>query len=204
MSVERANVAVENLIADHIAASFRQETPSASRETTAAQIRSRITDRFQIGALGPEQDNTPPAIQLLRANLINAFAFLPPQSAKPSQDRTEQLALLQASAQELHRTGVSSGPTRGTPLHVDLLLERQQLVVKNEFTEGFGRFETWLVAVAVLALVLIQAIDYLWAVPILALSIGRSWHLDHQCRKRRTRIAEIDAIIQPAVKKSHV
>ncbi|KLK91777.1 hypothetical protein AA309_18035 [Microvirga vignae] len=59
-------------------------------------------------------------------------------------------------------------------MHVDLRLERHQLVLKNEVTEGFGRVETWIVSIAALALVLLRAIDFLWTLPILALGIGRS------------------------------
>ncbi|MCG7391544.1 hypothetical protein MHY87_01300 [Microvirga sp. ACRRW] len=201
MSVERANVAVEHMIADHVAVSFKQKASPAGAESTAAQIRQCITDKFELVAPGNEQDNSPPAIQLLRDSLIKAFS--PAQAPNTSQSRAEQLALLHSSLEGMRRISAVATLKPGKPVHVDLLLERQQLVLKNEFTEGFGRFETWLISIAALALVLLNAIDYLWAIPILALSVGRSWHLDRQCKKRRERIAEIDAVVQPAARTSH-
>ncbi|WP_243373399.1 hypothetical protein [Microvirga solisilvae] len=201
MPVERAHVAIENLIADHVAASFRSKERTAVADNTAAQIRSRITDRFQHAKIGSEQDNAPPAIVALRDRIITIFS--PPQKLDPAHDRAEQLTLLQASIEELRRHTATIAIERREeqsrkPRHVDLLLERQQLVLKNEFTEGFGRVETWLVSIAALALVLLRAIDFLWALPILALGIGRSCYLDRQCKKRSARIAEIDAMIEPA------
>ncbi|KLK91778.1 hypothetical protein AA309_18040 [Microvirga vignae] len=58
MPVERAHVSVENVIADQVAVSFNKGQISKS-ENTAAQIRSRITDRFQHVKPGSEQDNAP-------------------------------------------------------------------------------------------------------------------------------------------------
>lgn len=207
MPVERAHVEVESLIANHVAASFRHKDPAGTVESTAAQIRSRITDRFQHDAIGSEQDNAPPAVLTLRNRLITAFS--PAQTLNAAHDRAEQLARVQISLEELRRQAAASSVRRNAedlekPLHVDLLLERQQLVLKNEFTEGFGRVETWLVSLAVLALVLLRAIDFLWALPILALGIGRSWYLDRQCRKRMARIAEIDAIVEPFCQQPHI
>lgn len=207
MPVERAHVAVESLIAEHVALSFRQNDRGGTIEGMAAQIRSRITDRLQHNAVGSEQDNAPPALLTLRNTLVTAFPPAPTLDA--AQDRTEKLALLQVSLAELRRQAPlrsmapHDGPP-GKPLDVDLLLERQQLVLKNEFTEGFGRVETWLVSIAALALVLLRAIDFLWALPILMLGIGRAFSLDRQCRKRMTRIAEIDAIMEPARPPSHI
>jgi hypothetical protein len=195
MPVERAHIAVENLIADHVAVSFRPRDRVETGENTAAQIRNRITDRFQHAAVGSEQDNAPPAIVALRDRLVTVFS--PASKLAPSHDRAEQLAFLQAEIQEFrHRRTIGVAAQQAKPLHVELLLERQQLVLKNEFTEGFGRVETWLVSIAALTLVLLRAIDFLWALPILAIGIGRSWYLDRQCKKRIARIAEIDSIVE--------
>ncbi len=201
MSAERSNIAVESLIADHVAVSFRKKASSV-RSDTASQIRSRITDHFQFGAPGSEQDNVPPAAKILHDGLIRAFTFLPPQSPALPHDRTEEIVRLQASAQELHRA-VASAPGARAPAHVSLLLKRQQFALKNELTEGLGRLEVSLVSITTLALILLDAINYLWALPILALTIGRSWQLDRQCKKRRAKIEEIDAIVQPIAKLSH-
>jgi len=207
MPVERAHVAIENLIADHVAVSFGQKDRAYTAESTAAQIRRRITDHFQHGTIGSEQDNAPPGILALRSRLVTAFS--PAQRINAAGDRAEQLAFLKISLEELRRQTAAIPVLRndkepGKPLHVDLLLERQQLVLKNEFTEGFGRVETWLVSLAALALVLLRAIDFLWALPILTLGIGRSWYLDRQCKKRMMRIAEIDAIVEPSRRQAHV
>lgn len=202
MSVERAHVAIESLIADQVAISFKRTNQSGSSESTAAQIRSRITDHFQHDKLGSEQDNAPPALLALRKRLVAAFA--PPQVVDASQNRAELLDNLQTALAELrHRRTAALPQAPEQPLHVDLLLERQQLLLKNEFTEGFGRVEIGLVSVAVLALVLLRAIDFLWAIPILALGIGRSWHLDRACKKRLARIAEIDAVVEPSASRAH-
>jgi hypothetical protein len=201
MSVERANVAVESLIADHVAASFRQEASPAEAENTADQVRRRITDHFQPATLGTEQDNAPPGFRVVQAILVKAF----PAAEMPSfsHKRGEQLVLLHAALEEFRRAAATSNPKPGKALHPGLFLERQQLALKNELTEGFGRFETWLVSISALTLVLLEAIDYLWVLPILALSVGRSWYLDHQCKKRRARIMEIDAVVQPAAQWPH-
>ena len=201
MSVERANVAIENLIADHVAASFRQDASPAEAETTVDQVRRRITDHFQPATLGTEQDNAPPAFRVVQAILTKAFP--PGELPSFSDKRAEQLELLQATLEKLRRAAAASNPRHGNAIRADLLLERQQLTLKNEFTEGFGRFETWLVSLSALALVLLDAIDYLWVFPILTLSVGRSWYLDRQCKKRRARIMEIDALVRPAGQRSH-
>lgn len=195
MAVERAHVTVENLIADHVAVSFNQKNQVSKPETTAAQIRNRITDRFQHVKPGAEQDNAPPAILALRKRLIKAFS--PAQIPLVSEDRAEQLVLLRNVLKELrsHQTS-APGQSRTEPVHMDLLLERQQLALKNEITEGFGRVEIWIVSIAVLVLVLLKAIDFLWALSILSLGIGRSWYLDQQCKKRLARIAAIDTLIE--------
>ncbi len=68
--------------------------------------------------------------------------------------------------------------------------------MKNELTEGFGRIEAWGLSITFLVLVLLEAVDILWALPLLALSVCRSWYLDRQCKRRLTKISEIDALIE--------
>jgi len=196
MSVERTSTAVEDLIAEHVAVSFTENDSPVRAKSTATQIRSRITDHFQPGPISSDQDNSPPAILALYNRLFSAFSLVQP--ATISHDRTAQLDLLHKRLEELCREAADSMQGHATSARVDLLLERQELALKNEFTVGFGQVEMGLVSTAALALVLLNAIDLLWAVPILALGIGRSWHLDRQCRKRRARIAEIDAFLVPA------
>jgi hypothetical protein len=196
MSVDGSCLAVENLIADHVASSFQQKGSPGKGDNTAAQVRSRITEHFAPSNLGSDQDNSPPAVVALYSRLFRAFAVAQPSSS--IQDRSPELVRLQETLKELHRTAPASIQGKGRGSHLDLLLERQQIALKNEFTEGFGRIELSLVAVTALTLILIGSIDYLWALPIFGLSVGRSWHLDRQCRKRRARIAEIDAIIETA------
>jgi len=195
MSVERTRITVENLIADHVAVSFGQKNLRGPVESMAARIRSRITDRFRHGPLGPEQDNAPPVVRTLCNHLVKVP--LPVEGNGRSQERTEQLALLRTTLEALRSENRIPAPYRALPVRLGLLLERQQIALKNEFVEGFGRIEMGLVAITVLALVMLRAIDFLWALPILALGIGRSWYLDRRCRKRLSRIAEIDALVGP-------
>ena len=61
MSIDRAPLAVETMIADHVAVSFQRNAVAPKVETTASQIRSRITDQFEHAKPGSEQDNRPPA-----------------------------------------------------------------------------------------------------------------------------------------------
>jgi hypothetical protein len=193
MSFDRALVAVETMIADHVAVSFhRNSAPPV--ETTASLIRSRITDHFGFMKPGAEQDNCPPAFLELRHRITEIFG---PVCEEPiSHERAEAIKGLQRSLALFRGVNSRSASNEfGNPLHMKLLLERQQLALKNEFTEGFGRVEIWLISIAALGLVLINAIEFVWALPILALGIGRSWFLDRRCRKRHGRIAEIDALI---------
>lgn len=201
MSVEGTSTIVENLIADHIAASFEQKNPHATTKVTAAQIRNRITDHFQPSGAGSEQDNSPPAVQALYSRLFRAFSLAP--SASSSHDRVQQLDRLHEALQEFRRKAADTPQGSAGSVPFDLLLERQQLLLKNEFTVGFGRVEMWLVSSAVLTLVLLNAIDFLWALPILAFGVFRSLHLDRQCKKRCARITEIDAIIESTAGSFH-
>ncbi|MGO4386967.1 hypothetical protein AB4Y85_05480 [Microvirga sp. 2YAF29] len=192
MSIDRAYVAVEAMIADHVAVSF-QRNAALEIETTASQIRNRITDRFERTKPGSEQDNRPPALTELRNNIIEIFG--PVREEPISHERTEALEGLQQSLERLRNTSMRIAFQGNNPLHMQFLLERQQLTLKNEVTEGFGRVEIWLVSIAALGLVLLNAIDFVWSLPILALGIGRSCFLDRRCKKRHARIAEIDALI---------
>ncbi|MEZ0170134.1 hypothetical protein [Microvirga sp. TS319] len=201
MPAEKSFIAVENLIADHVAISFKQDETFSKADGTAAQIRRRITDRFQAPRAGSEQDNSPPAVQALYNRLFSAFSIVQP--AGSSDDRLPQLTLLHKTLRALSQETRSSTRKDMRPAHIDLLLERQQLVLKNEYTLGFGRIEIWLVSLAALFLVMLSAIDFLWSLPALGLSVGRSWHLDRQCKKRCARIAEIDAIVEPAGQRSY-
>jgi hypothetical protein len=194
MSIDRAPVAVEIMIADHVAASFQTKAAAPKIETTASLIRSRITDQFERAQPGLDQDNRPPALTELRNRIIEVFG--PVREEPISHERSEALEGLHQSLGRLRVVMARSVTQEGrNPLHMQLLLERQQLALKNEFTEGFGRVEIWLVSIASLALVLLKAIDFVWALPILALGIGRSWYLDRRCKRRHARIAEIDDLI---------
>jgi hypothetical protein len=141
------------MIADHVAVSFQRNAAAPKVETTASQIRSRITDQFERPQPGTEQDNRPPALTELRNRIIEIFG--PVREEPVSHERTEALEGLQQSLEQLR--GVKAMPAAqesSHTLHMQLLLERQQLALKNEFTEGFGRVEIWLVSIAALALVL--------------------------------------------------
>lgn len=193
MSIDRASHAVEIMIADHVAASFQAKT-APKVETTASQVRNRITDQFARAQPGTDQDNRPPALTQLRNRIIEIFG--PAREETTSHERSEALESLQQSLERIRVAKAKPVPQENRdPLYMQLLLERQQLVLKNEFTEGFGRVEIWLVSIAALALVLLNAISFVWALPILVLGIGRSWYLDRRCRQRHMRIAEIDGLL---------
>jgi hypothetical protein len=112
-------------------------------------------------------------------------------------DRSSQLSDLKGNLENL-RSAKAAASERYLLEHAKtrLMIERQQLVVKNEVTQGFGRIEVWILSIASLALVLLNLASILWAVPILAISIGRSWYLDRKCRGRARKIAEIDALVE--------
>src|SRR5688572_2243620 len=90
MSTERAEAALESAIAAHVAASFQRNDRGDEPETTAAQIRSRITDSFRAAEIPTEQDNQPPALVVFYRRIAAAFA---PIAREPeSTDRSSSLA----------------------------------------------------------------------------------------------------------------
>jgi len=195
MSTERAEAALESAIAAHVAASFQRNDRSDEPETTAAQIRSRITDRFQAVEIPTEQDNQPPALVAFYRRIAAAFA---PIAREPeSAERSSSLADLKNGLATL-RSALPAMPQRSKLDHAKtrLLIERQQLLMQNEFTEGFGRIEVWILSIAALTLVLLEAVGILWALPLLALSIARSWQMDRRCKARLRKVAEIDALVE--------
>jgi hypothetical protein len=195
MSTERAEAALESAIAAHVAASFQRNDLSDEPETTAAQIRSRITDRFQAVEIPTEQDNQPPALVVFYRRIAAAFA---PIAREPeSAERSSSLADLKNGLATL-RSALPAMPQRSRLDHAKtrLLIERQQLLMQNEFTEGFGRIEVWILSIAALTLVLLEAVGILWALPLLALSIARSWQMDRRCKARLRKVAEIDALVE--------
>ena len=195
MSMERAEAALESAIAAHVAASFQRNDRGDEPETTAAQIRSRITDRFQAVEIPTEQDNQPPALVVFYRRIAAAFA---PIAREPeSTDRSSSLADLKNGLATL-RSALPLAPQRSKLDHAKtrLLIERQQLLMQNEFTEGFGRIEVWILSIAALTLVLLEAVGIVWALPLLALSIARSWQMDRRCKARLRKVAEIDALVE--------
>lgn len=195
MSTERAEAALESAIAAHVAASFQRNDRGDEPETTAAQIRSRITDRFQAVEIPTEQDNQPPALVVFYRRIAAAFA---PIAREPeSAERSSSLADLKNGLATL-RSALPLAPQRSRLDHAKtrLLIERQQLLMQNEFTEGFGRIEVWILSIAALTLVLLEAVGILWALPLLALSIARSWQMDRRCKARLRKVAEIDALVE--------
>lgn len=195
MSTERAEAALESAIAAHVAASFQRNDRGDEPETTAAQIRSRITDRFQAVEIPTEQDNQPPALVVFYRRIAAAFA---PIAREPeSAERSSSLADLKNGLATL-RSALPLAPQRSRLDHAKtrLLIERQQLLMQNEFTEGFGRIEVWILSIAALTLVLLEAVGIVWALPLLALSIARSWQMDRRCKARLRKVAEIDALVE--------
>lgn len=192
MSTDMAEAAVESAIARHIADTYQQ---GCRPQATAAQIRSRITDSFASSRLQTEQDNRPPALVALYRRIAAAF----PQTTQhdAATDRASQLSDLKGSLESLRSTKAAA-TERYLLEHAKtrLMIERQQLVVKNEVTQGFGRIEVWLLSIASLALILLNFVSMLWTAPIFAVSIGRSWYLDRQCKGRTKKIAEIDALVE--------
>ena len=196
MSSDRAEVAIETAIAKHVAASFVPGADKDRSEAPVAQIRNRIIDSFESRDLTGEQDNRPPALVSLYQRIAAAFSHVG-TAAPVQQDRSSQLARLKGSLENLRRSQPATGQSHLMQhARARLLNERQQLLMKNELTEGFGRIETWILSIAFLVLVLLQTVSILWALPILALSVCRSWHLDRQCKRRLTKISEIDALIE--------
>jgi len=195
MSSERAEAALESAIAAHVAASFQRADQASGPETTAAQIRSRITDRFRPGGFPTEQDNQPPALVVFYRRVTAAFA---PIAREPeSAERSAGLTNIRSGLESL-RNALPASPQRSRLDHAKtrLLIERQHLLMQNEFAEGFGRIEMWILSLASLTMVLLEAVGTLWALPILALSIARSWQTDRRCKARLQKVAEIDALVE--------
>ena len=190
MSTDRAGATIETAIARHVASIFEHDRQG----TTVAQIRQRITDAFEPTELQTGQDNQPPALVALQRRILAAFT--PVGTAHDSPDRSSDLAGLRES---LERQRNSRQMTEQKQLlgyaKSQLLIERQQILLKNEFTEGFGRIEAWILWIAFLTLVLLNVVSILWALPLLTLSIGRAWYLDRQCKRCLRKVAEIDSLI---------
>ncbi|QRM30969.1 hypothetical protein [Microvirga sp. VF16] len=194
MSMDRAEAAVEMAIAKHVANSFQRTSRDGKPDTIVVQVRNRITDSFQPSDFQTEQDNQPPALVALYRRI--AAAFTPTAREPDTSERTSRLSDIKGSLETL-RGALPSMAQRSRLDHArgHLLIERQQLLVKNEMTEGFGRIETWVLSFAFLGLVLLDAVSILWALPFLGLSICRAWYLDRQCKRRLKKIADIDALL---------
>jgi hypothetical protein len=195
MAVDRAHTTVESLIASHVAGAFPNAARTTKPEAPVEQIRQRITDNFQHIKLGSEQDNCPPAILQLRNRIIAAFS-MERQEPQPH-DSASRLAELKAALEGL-RSRDTPSDIRSELEHTKtrLLHQRDQLALRNEFTEGFARTEMWLVALAFLGVVFLKDVNVLWAGPILAFGVARSWHLDRQCKRRIEEIARIDQAVE--------
>ncbi|MGF9756450.1 hypothetical protein AAII07_14705 [Microvirga sp. 0TCS3.31] len=191
MSTDRAGATIEAAIAGHVASVFE----NGRQVTAVAQIRNYITDHFEQSARHTEQDNQPPALVALHRKIVAAFA--PIERAYDTPDRVSDLAELRGSLerQRSSRPVIEQQHLLGYAKS-QLLIERQQLFMKNEFTEGFGRIEAWILSSAFLTLVLLNAVSILWALPLLGLSICRAWYLDRQCKRRLGKIAGIDSLIE--------
>ena len=194
MSTDRAGAAVEIAIAKHVANSFQRTRRDGKADAVVVKVRNRITDSFQPNELQTEQDNQPPALAAFYRRIAAAFAPIAIEHDTP--ERSSHLSDIRSSLENLR----SALPTVAQKSRLDhakahLLIERQQLLVKNELTEGFGRIEAWILSLAFLGLVLLGAVSILWALPFLGLSIGRAWYLDRQCKRRLKKISDIDALI---------
>jgi hypothetical protein len=191
MSTDRAGATIETAIARHVASIYEHDR----RGSAVADIRRRITDDFGPTKLLTGQDNQPPALVALHRRIVAAFA--PIERAYDTPDRFSELADLKGILErqriprhlieQKHLLDYAKG---------QLLIERHQLFLKNEFTEGFGRIEAWILSIAFLTLVLLNAVSILWALPLLSLSICRAWYLDRQCKRRLGKITEIDTLIE--------
>ncbi|EIM28131.1 hypothetical protein [Microvirga lotononidis] len=193
MSTERAEAALELAIAKHVAISF-QRSGRNTDVTIAARSRSRITDSFRHGEFQTEQDNRPPALVAFYRNITAAFA---PVAIEPhAPERSSHLYDIKDSLVTLRGAlSTVSQKSRMDHAKIQLLIERQQLLVKNQLTEGFGRIESWILSLSFLGLVLLNAVSLLWALPFLGFSIGRAWYLDRTCKRRLRKISDIDALI---------
>jgi hypothetical protein len=194
MSTDRAEAAVETAIAEHVANAFRQTAGNGQADAIASRVRNRITERFAPSELRTEQDNQPPALVAFYRRIASAFAPVGREPETP--ERVSRLTGIKNSLATLRGSLPAMGQrSRLDHARAELLIERQQLVVKNELTEGFGRMEAWILSISFLTLVIFNGASILWAVPLLGLSIGRAWYLDRQCKRRRKTISEIDALI---------
>ncbi|MBM1170424.1 hypothetical protein [Microvirga arabica] len=191
MATDRAGATIESAIASHVASVFER----GRQGTTVAQIRRRITDEFEPAELQTGQDNHPPALVALHRRIVAAFA--PMARAYDTPDRSSDIAELRGRL-ERQRSSQQESAQKNLLAYArsQLLMERQQLVMKNELTEGFGRIEAWILSIAFLGIVLLNVVSILWALPLLALSIGRAWYLEQQCKRRLGKIAEIDRLIE--------
>lgn len=190
MSIGGAQATLRTLGVDRIARS----SADRSDAIVASPLRDAVNDDFQPSALGTEQHNAPTGVLELQNRI--AAAFLADQPSSEPQDVAARLSAMTTALQALRARKIAPDPANEAEhIKTRLLLQREQLVLANEFTEGFGRLELGLVSAAALALVLLKDLDFLWLVPVLALSVGRSWILDRQCRQRRQLIANIDAIV---------
>ncbi|MFL4992400.1 MAG: hypothetical protein ACJ8CF_08745 [Microvirga sp.] len=193
MSTDRAEAAVEIAIAKHVANSFQRNGRNKD-DAIVVQARNCITDSFSLSELQTEQDNQPPALVAFYRRI--AAAFTPIAREQETPERASRLTDITGSLENL-RSALPSLAQKSKLDHAKahLLIERQQLLVKNELAEGFGRMEAWILSIAFLGLVLLGALSILWALPFLGLSICRAWYLDKQCKHRLKKIMEIDALV---------
>ncbi len=190
MATDRAGATIETAIAKHVAGLFERD----ERGTIVRHIRRRITDDFEQTELQTGQDNQPPALVALHWRIVAAFT--PIDRAYDTPDRSSDITELRV-ALERQRGSRQADLQKHLFEYAksQLLIERQQLFLKNELTEGFGRIEAWILSIAFLTLVLLNVVSILWALPLLMLSVGRAWYLDRQCKRRLGKIAEIDSLI---------
>jgi hypothetical protein len=193
MSTDRAEAAVEIAIAQHVANSFQRNERNKD-DAIAIQARNCITDSFSTCEFQTDQDNQPPALVAFYRRIAAAFTPIAREHETP--ERASRLTDIKGSLENL-RSALPSMTQKSKLDHArsHLLIERQQLFVKNELTEGFGRMEAWILSIAFLGLVLLDAVSILWALPFLGLSICRAWYLDRRCKHRLKKITDIDALI---------
>jgi len=191
--MERAEATVESATETGLAPAIHSGSRNVGKPM-AAQVRSRITDSFTAVELHIEQDNHPPALVTFYRRVAALFSI--PKGEIEASDRAHLLAGLRSSLGKLHtRQAKASGRNYLVHAREQLLIERQRLILKNEIVQGYGRIEVWLLSVASLSLLMFNSVSLLWALPPLALSIGRSWYLDRQCKMRLRTVSEIDALI---------
>lgn len=194
MSTDRAGIFVDPASGEHATRIIEVSSPASRPEAPVHQIRSRITDTFQLAPLPGEQDNQPPALVALYRRVSMAFSADGRERDTP--ERSSRLIDIKGTIESL-RKFPNASQQRLLLEHARTCLssERHQLLMKNEFTEGFGRIEAWVLSITALGLVLFGVLSIFWALPILALSIGRSWYLDRQCKRRLEKVSDIDALL---------